>query len=331
MELGNWHNYNWRSTYTEAKAYDSAIKYSAISFRFYPVNEFNEFEFPKLKDYFAPFRYTLKLRVISDAAMPELERIEAFTDSVVETRAVRLVWDKAPAPTLKLDAFNGAVEGLDKLSPTNFLAHLQVAVNPDPNTFDRTLVTVRNEKETFTFAVDDLAKGPVFLPGYGVAVLPDSDERDYAAVAAEQKARGAKTLYDRVSELPEQTWRSAWAGMPPKKSPIYFPLGLDGGRQRFRLDPLPLKRWLPQATAGSRHAATEPRAVTDAGELQPAWAARASDARRGEPADLRDNVGRGRRPRAADGFCYAAGRRQGRRPRSAGRCLHGLHGAIHVH
>jgi len=99
------------------------------------------------------------------------------------------------------------------------------------------LVTVRDGKDTFTFAIDDLDKGALFLPGYGVAVLPDSDSRDYSAVAAEQKSRGAKTLYDRVAELPEQTWRSAWEGMPPKKSPIYFPLGGDGGRQRFRLDP----------------------------------------------------------------------------------------------
>src|SRR5437868_6124398 len=35
--------------------------------------------------------------------------------------------------------------------------------------------------------------------------------------------------------MPEQTWQSAWGGMPPKKSRIYFPLGLDGGRQRFLL------------------------------------------------------------------------------------------------
>ena len=35
--------------------------------------------------------------------------------------------------------------------------------------------------------------------------------------------------------MPEQTWRGAWEGMPPKKSHIYLPLGLDGGRQRFEL------------------------------------------------------------------------------------------------
>jgi hypothetical protein len=113
---------------------------------------------------------------------------------------------------------------------------LLAVANPDPNTFDCTLLTVRDGKRVFTVKVDDLRQGPLFLPHFGVAVLPDADNRDYTAIAIEQKTRGAKTLYDRVGEMPEQTWRAAWDGMPPKKSHIYFPLGLDGGRQRFRLN-----------------------------------------------------------------------------------------------
>jgi hypothetical protein len=227
--LGNWHKYNWRVADADAKA-DGA----AITFKFRPVNAT---EFPKVKTYPATFRHTLKLRVVSDTPLPKIDRIEAFTDSVFDRRAVRLAWKDAPPRTLKLDAFNGAVEGLDKLSSRQFRVRLQVTANPDPNTFDCTLVTVRSGEQIFTFAVDDLAKGPLFLPLHEVAVLPETDGRNYAAVAAEQKARGARTLYDRVAELPEQTWRAAWEGMPPKTSPIYFPLGVDGGRQRFRLDP----------------------------------------------------------------------------------------------
>src|SRR5947208_2600316 len=78
--------------------------------------------------------------------------------------------------------------------------------NSDPNTFDRTLVTVHNATNTFTFAVDDLNQRALFLPHLGVAVLAADDTRDYAAVAAEQKSSAGKTLYDRIKELPEQTW-----------------------------------------------------------------------------------------------------------------------------
>jgi hypothetical protein len=69
-----------------------------------------------------------------------------------------------------------------------------------------------------------------------VAVLGASDKRDYVTIAQVQRNAGKKTLYRQVAERPEQTWNAAWNGMPPKKSHIYYPLGLDGGRQRFRLN-----------------------------------------------------------------------------------------------
>jgi hypothetical protein len=228
FELGNWYTYAWRVADAEVHA-----EGNQLSFTFRPVNAK---EFPKLADYPADFRFTLKLRVVADAPLPKIEKLEAFTDSVLEERAVRLALDKPPKARLDVTAFNGEVVSVERISPTQFRAGLRAVVNSDPNTFDRTLVTVRNGAKTFTFKFDDLAQGPLYLPDFGAAVLPDGDDRGYAAVAAEVKARGAKTLYDRVAEMPEQTWRAAWAGMPPKKSHIYLPLGLDGGRQRFRLD-----------------------------------------------------------------------------------------------
>ncbi len=228
MELGNWHKYGWRAADAEAKA-DGA----ALVFTFRPVNAK---EFPKVGGYNAAFRYTLKIRVASDQPLPKVESIQAFTDSVWAQQSARLAWQKSPRGTPACEAFNGKIEEVQKLAPTLHRVRLQIAANADPNTFDRTLVTVRNGKEVFTFKVDDLANGPLFLPHFGVAVLPENDARDYASVAAEQKARGAKTLYDRIAAMPEQSWKAAWAGIPRKKSRIYFPMGLDGGRQRFRLN-----------------------------------------------------------------------------------------------
>jgi len=307
FELGNWYTFEWRVADAEVRA-----EGNKLTFTFRPVNAK---EFPKLSDYPADFRFTLKLRVMADGPLPPMEKVEAYTDSMLDERAVRLVFDKPPKAKLKVTAFNGEVvktergassgrvassdgsavlpphEPQDRLFGNQQLAHLEVAgvqsanlglenshpdplpagedrgegeasddssrakpatnqkaspsqfhitlravVNSDPNTFDRTLVTVRNGARTFTFKFDDLGQGPLYLPDLGAAVLPDYDSRDYATVAASVKALGAKTLYDRVAEMPEQTWRSAWDGMPPKKSRIYIPLGLDGGRQRFRLD-----------------------------------------------------------------------------------------------
>ena len=136
MELGNWYTYQWRAADAEAKADGNAV-----TFTFRPVNAK---EFPNLKDYPAAFRYTLKLRVVSEAPLPKIERIEAFTDSTLEPRIVNLAWKSAPAEKASFEAFNGAFEKSEKTSSRSSRLTLHAAVNADPNTFDRTLVTVRN-------------------------------------------------------------------------------------------------------------------------------------------------------------------------------------------
>ena len=226
MELGNWYQGGWRVADTKSKTDGNAL-----TFLFHPVNAK---EFPDKKTYPAEFRYTLKIRAASDAALPKIQKIEAFTDSVWTEFTARINFAKSPRTLPEVKAFNGAVDPVTQAGIGGFLINARIAQNSDPNTFDRTLITVVGDK-TFTFAADDLRKGALFLPEFGVAITTNGDPRKYAAVAAEQKSHHEKTLYDRVAEMPEQNWKSAWSGMPPKKSFIYFPLGLDGGRQRFLL------------------------------------------------------------------------------------------------
>jgi hypothetical protein len=227
FELGNWHTYQWRTA--DAKSSSAG---DAITFTFQPVNAK---EFPALKDYPAAFRWTLKLRVVSSNSLARILRTEAFTDSTTELRTVRLAWRGPPASDLRCEAFNGQVESLRQL-PNSTLIRFLAVTNSDPNTFDRTLITIHNGAQVFTFKADDLAQGPLFLPEFGADILPENDPRGYADIETAIQQAGGRTLYDRVAALPEQTWKAAWDGMPPKKSRIYFPLGLDGGRQRFRLD-----------------------------------------------------------------------------------------------
>lgn len=227
MELGNWYTGNWRAADTEAEATREQI---AFTFR-----DISRKEFPAITNYPASFRYTLKLRLAGSQPMPKIGRWEAFTDSEWKRISARLEW-KSPMPEEPTFAvFNGRLVQARSTGPHTRQLELDTAANPDPNTFDRTLVTVNQGKRVFTFATDDLSQGPLFLPHLGVAVLAQADPRNYAAVAEAQKAAGGKNIYDRVDHLPEQTWEAAWAGIPRKKSDIYLPLGWDGGRQRFRL------------------------------------------------------------------------------------------------
>jgi hypothetical protein len=234
MELGNWYRGGWRVADTQVTAGGSTL---AFSFR-----RVNAKEFPRLKDYAADFRYTLKLRVVSTDPLPKISRIETLTDSKVAERSVQLAWKESTRRQFKVEAVNGEMISCENTSLRS-VARLIVAANLDPNSFDRTLLTIHNGSDVFTIRVDDLAFGPLFLPEYGVAAFGEGPPETYAALAVERNAHRSESLYDRVSRLPEQTWEAAWQGMPAKKSHIYFPLGLDGGRQRFLLQADGTARW----------------------------------------------------------------------------------------
>ena len=228
MELGNWYNGGWRVADAE-----QSVSSNSVQFAFRPINAH---EYPDLKDYASTGRFTLKIRIASDLTLPKILRIRALTDSTLENRSVRVVWENPTAADFRAEAFNGQILSAIATDSHSTTLLVQTAANPDPNTFDRTLVTLRNGSNSFTFKMDDLQAGPIYLPEYGAAILPDNDHLDYRAVAESVQRAGQKTLYDRISEMPEQTWPSAWNGMPPKKSRIAFVLGMNGARQKFRLD-----------------------------------------------------------------------------------------------
>lgn len=225
-ELGNWYIGDWKEADTELQTSGNEI---VLTFR--PVNEK---EYPEVRDFPATWRFTHQLRLILPGNSPQVERIEAYTDSVWQERDVRVVWATAPGK-VRFDAFNAYVVATRFPSDTTCQLTLRTTHNPDPNNFDRTLVTVQWGRNRFTFDPRDLVHGPIVVPDLRVAVTDLSDQRRYAELAATLKQ--SQTIYQRVSTMPEQTWPRAWNAMPPKKADIWFPLGLDGGRQRFRLQP----------------------------------------------------------------------------------------------
>jgi hypothetical protein len=226
MELGDWYNGGWRVADTR-----QTISSNSLHFTFLPINAH---EYPELTNYSSTGRFTLKIRIVGDQPLPEILRIHALTDSTVTNTPVRIVWEQPPAPDFQAMAFNGKILGTAKNERTTVL---QVQTTKTfANSFDETLVTLKNGTNEFTFQADDLTNGILYLPEYGAAILSVDDHRDYSTVAADVRSTGRKTVYQRIAEIPEQSWTSAWNGMPPKKSRIEFVLGIDGGRQKFRLE-----------------------------------------------------------------------------------------------
>jgi hypothetical protein len=226
MELGDWYNGGWRLTDTT-----QTTSGNPVHFAFQPINAH---EYPELTNYSSTGRFTLKIRIVGDQPLPKILQIHALTDSTLAERTVRIAWEQPPASDFQPTAFNGQVLSTTTDERTTIL-RIQT-VKSYANSFDDTLITLRNGTNEFTFKPDDLKNGLLFLPEYGVAILPEADHRDYSTIAEDVRLAGQKTVYERVAEMPEQTWTSAWNGMPPKKSRIPFVLGIDGGRQKFRLE-----------------------------------------------------------------------------------------------
>ncbi|OGG55491.1 MAG: hypothetical protein A3F84_18770 [Candidatus Handelsmanbacteria bacterium RIFCSPLOWO2_12_FULL_64_10] len=227
-ELGSWYTGEWQTADAEV-----SLEGDAATFTFYPLHRR---EFPNLSDFPATFRTTLKVRLTLPAGSPDVGAIEAYTDSIWDRHTLTVLRASGFSSEPLFEAFNGYVEGVRAISADAFSVTVWRTKNPDPNSFDRTLLTVR-AGQPVTVLVDDLSEGPVYVPDAGICVVEGREDRDFAGVCSEVLSRSRKGVYDAVAGLPEQTWARAWREMPPKRAPFYLPLGTDGGRHRFGLRP----------------------------------------------------------------------------------------------
>ncbi len=193
---------------------------------------------PELKDFPSAARFTLKIRVGSDQPLPRILGIHALTDSTLAERIVRVAWAHPTAANFQAESFNGRVAIAAPAGKRTTTLRVETVKNSDPNTFDRTLVTITNGTNVFTFKVDDLDEGALFLPEFGAAILPENDHRDYSAIAKDVARAGREdTLRPNIKYAGTNVGiRVRGTGCRRKKSRICFVLGLDGSRQKFRLD-----------------------------------------------------------------------------------------------
>ena len=255
LNVGDWFQGKWLTADTNLK-----IDGTTYTFTFNPVNAK---EFPKLTDFPAPYRSTLKLRVIAASPLPKINTFEAYTDSIWEklefeiewgrtARKQRQVWDG------RLEIFNGLIEQVRPISNASRVkintkeygwtsrvrkradgihARILYVKKKAYHSFDETVVTVRTACETFSFAASDLIEaGYMFLPDFGVIVRRAGDDTTYESAQRLWKNNADKNIYLRVSKVPEQTLPRAWQDIPAKE-PFYIPLGFDGGRQYFGVNP----------------------------------------------------------------------------------------------
>lgn len=252
LNTGDWLQGKWQTADTNVAANGATFTYS-----FAPLTRK---EFPKLKDFDVDFRTTFKVRLVDAEPLKEIRSFEVYTDSVVKPMEVEIFWGgNATGPETwdgRLEIFNGVLESAQPLTPASKVrmtgdaswnsevqgaldgvrARLSYAETQHHNSFDETVVTVRTSRETFSFLPKDLLQwGHIVLPEYGAIVRLAGSDMTYAAAVKACSESKDKDLYNRVFDMPEQTFPHAW-GDVPAKGRHYIPLSFEGSRQHFRLN-----------------------------------------------------------------------------------------------
>lgn len=131
--------------------------------------------------------------------------------------------------TVKIEMKSGKVNGLEfesGVSGTRLTVVLSGAVKetgPEP-----TVISVKTATNPFSFFLRDVSSDyPIYIPAYGVAVLPDRDNRSYREVERDVLMRNTETKIQRIEKAPEASYESAAAVTRDMSVPIWLGISRD--------------------------------------------------------------------------------------------------------
>ena len=212
------------------------------------------------------YRRTLKLRLLTDTALPAMKSMAVFTDSVERRLSLRIALGYQERQPVR---WEGGVEvsngHLRSVRPWNFkeddsfqsaarwsfrsadgMKGLFVdvtAASPSlAGSLDSTLVTIRakagSADRTFTFSVDDLKRGPIYVPDFHAYVCDASQPAGFQP----PEGKGPRIRTEIPAE-PEQNYERASSEIPAldpwqtqSGGPIYLLLAPDSSWQKFAFE-----------------------------------------------------------------------------------------------
>ena len=212
------------------------------------------------------YRRTLKLRLLSDTALPAVKSFKAFSDSVERPLSLRIALGYREQQSVRWEGGVEVSNGLLRSArPFNFqgddsfqsaarwsfqsaegmkglLLDVTAAAPSLPGSLDSTLVTIRakagSADRTFTFNVDDLKRGPIYAPDFHAYV----SEASRSAVFQPPASKGPRIRTEIPAE-PEQSYERASREIPaldPWQTqggvPIYLLLAPDSSWQKFAFE-----------------------------------------------------------------------------------------------
>lgn len=192
------------------------------------------------------YRRTLKVRLLYPDKRQDIKAINVFSAAKEKNSSIRVELGCNKNNNLEfegtLEIFNGRLknisswhwDGKDKKTGMNswkvnlngktkgIIADIYSAGATMPGSNDETVVTLRSSQGTFSFSVNDLEKGPVYVPDFNTYITKSTDPVTFSEA---NNIRG-KTVREKIWEEPEQSYDRA-----KKEIPSLDPTQRDGGKE----------------------------------------------------------------------------------------------------
>ena len=209
------------------------------------------------------YRRALKVRLLYHKKPGRMLSLKVYSPTDEKKVSVRIEFgcDKAESKSVtgKLEVYNGwikkvagwgwnnqdmmlsenswSIKPADK--PRGIKVDLKAAKPKLPGSNDLTIVTVRSSNGTFSFLVDDLENGPIYIPDYSVFITETGDLTTFA----DSNVRKGRTVREKLKVEPEQSYDRARKQIPALDvmlredgGRLYLPIAADASWQKFAVE-----------------------------------------------------------------------------------------------
>ncbi len=259
----------WQGRWLTAQT-EVSLDGNCATYRFKPVTKEENNRAGNLPEP-VDYRRTLKVRLLYDREPPRMSALRVYSPTDAEAVSVRIEFGCGKPGNRqvegRLEVYNGWIEkitgwgwdGNDVATaghsptrsgaaawkmrigekPKGIKADLRAANPRLSGSNDTTIVTVRSSEGVFSFLIDDLKKGPIYIPAYGVFITRADDPNSFAGSAWKR----GRTVREKLQEEPEQTYDRARQEIPPLDvmrredgGRLYLPLAADASWQKFAVE-----------------------------------------------------------------------------------------------
>ncbi|MDQ2864376.1 MAG: hypothetical protein M3R50_12150 [Bacteroidota bacterium] len=166
----------------------------------------------------------------------------------ISTQKISIEWNSGK-PSGTIEVLNGTlikievIRGKGKIKDSRFnftsagQARISVEINNVKNQLgpEATIISVKTDNSPFSFFLRDVSEDfPIYIPGYSVVVLRDSDNRSYAEIQLNILSRKLKTKLQKIESEPEESFASAASRTMDQSVPTW--LGISRDFRIFQID-----------------------------------------------------------------------------------------------